>query len=318
MRTRLLPGRRGAVVAGAAIAVAVVGRAAARRGIARPGIPLGDAVARRAAMQKAVSKLIYGFASRTGADPGMACLNYGYAPLEPAARDAAPTDADDPDSYGKALYERVAGAAPLAGRDVLEVGCGRGGGAAAVFERYGPRSLVGLDLAASAIERARRDHGRPGLEFVQGDAEALPFGDAAFDVVLNVESAHWYPNVEKFLTEAFRVLRPGGALLLADLRHTSLPDDGGEVFMPRVDMRTFVAQLEASPFELVEQEDITSNVRRALELDSPRRRRMIERAYPRLLHRRALAFSGVVGTPPYEGLAGGELTYQRFVLRKAA
>jgi SAM-dependent methyltransferase len=320
MRRRLAARRRRVVaVTGAATAVALLlrkcnaGRAAPTRMVgAFRGLP-----GLRSMLQKETSRLIYGFASRAGADPGMAFLNYGYAPLESDAEDRDPTALEDPDRSGAALYERVAAGAPLRGRDVLEVGCGRGGGAAFIFEHYGPRSMLGLDLASSAVERGRRDYGRPRLEFVQGDAEALPFDDASFDVVLNVESAHWYPDVGRFLDEVFRVLRPGGLLLLADVRYTNLPEHGDDKFMPRVDMRAFIAQLNASPFVMLEQEDITDNVRRALEIDTPRRRQMIERSYPRLLRRQALAFSGVMGTPVYEGLAKGDLTYRRFVLQKS-
>jgi SAM-dependent methyltransferase len=268
--------------------------------------------ATRARLQKRVWKAVYGFSSRGGADPATAFMNYGYA-----APDAqAPTDAD-PDRFGVALYDRVAGGAPLEGRDVLEVGCGRGGGTASVFERHRPRSLVGLDLAASAIERCRREHARPGLEFVQGDAEALPFPDASFDAVLNVESAHCYPDGPRFLAEVFRVLRPGGFLLLADVRHADLGGgSGGARLLPQSDMVRFIAELGASPFALVEQEDITADVRRALELDSPRRRRLIEDAVPRPLQGAALAFAGVVGTPLHDAFAAGDMSYRRFVLQK--
>jgi SAM-dependent methyltransferase len=281
----------------------------------RAAAALRSAPAIRARVQKVVSKLIYGWISRRGANPASAFINFGYAALE---ADGNATDDQDPDRFGTSLYDRVASAAPLEGRDVLEVGCGRGGGAAFVFERHRPRALTGLDLASSAIERARREHGRPGLQFVQGDAEALPFGEASFDAVLNVESAHWYPDIGRFLAEVFRVLRPGGYLLLADLRHIDLSKHADDALMPRSDMRRFVADLHASPFVMVEDEDITANVRRALELDSPRRRQLIETGFPRLLHKQGLAFAGVVGTPIYEGLVSGEMSYRRFVLQKDA
>jgi SAM-dependent methyltransferase len=274
---------------------------------------LRGAPATRARVQKAVTKLIYGLISRRGAEPASAFINFGYSTLEP---DGTPTDNQDPDRFGIGLYDRVASGAPLEGRDVLEVGCGRGGGAAFVFERHRPRSLTALDLARSAIARAGREHGRSGLQFVEGDAEALPFGDASFDAVLNIESAHWYPDPGRFLAEVFRVLRPGGFLLLADLRHIDLSTHADDTLMPRSDMRRFVAQLHASPFVMVEDEDITANVRRALELDSPRRRELIETGFPKLLRKQALAFAGVAGTPLYEGLANGEMSYRRFVLQK--
>ncbi|HSD80676.1 MAG TPA: class I SAM-dependent methyltransferase, partial [Solirubrobacteraceae bacterium] len=182
MRRRLVPTRAAGVAAlGAAIAVALLLRSGVAEGSApaRAVAGLRDPTARRARLQKGISKLVYGMMSRAGADPATAFINYGYAALD-SGEDA--TSADDPDRFGSALYERVAGGAPLRGRDVLEVGCGRGGGAAVLFERHRPRSFVGMDLASSAIERCRRDHARPGLEFVQGDAEALPFPDASFDV----------------------------------------------------------------------------------------------------------------------------------------
>ena len=280
---------------------------------ARAAAALRDAPAVRARVQKGISKLIYGLMSRRGAEPASAFINYGYAPLEP---DGTAIDDRDPDGFGTRLYDRVASAVPLEGRDVLEVGCGRGGGAAFVFAHHRPRSLTALDLARSAIERAGREHARPGLRFVQGDAEALPFGDASFDAVLNVESAHWYPDVGRFLAEVHRVLRPGGSLLIADVRHLDLSAHAEDAVMPRSDMRRFVAELEASPFSMVEDEDITANVRRALELDSPRRRELIQTTFPRPLRKQALAFAGVVGTPVYEALADGALSYRRFVLRK--
>ena len=49
----------------------------------------------------------------------------------------------------------------ISGKQALEVGCGRGGGSAFVFERFQPSSLTGVDLAGTAIDRCRRSHGRP-------------------------------------------------------------------------------------------------------------------------------------------------------------
>ena len=58
------------------------------------------------------------------------------------------------------------------------------------------------------------------MTFQQGDAENLPFDAEQFDVVLNVESSHTYPQMEKFLSEAHRVVQPGGHFLFADIRET--------------------------------------------------------------------------------------------------
>jgi SAM-dependent methyltransferase len=267
-------------------------------------------------LQKSVWKVVYGMASRGIADPGTAFMNYGYAPLE-ESHGVGSTGDGKPDIYGIQLYDRAASGSDLTGKDVLEVGCGRGGGTAFVYDRDRPRSMTGLDLAHSAIARCRRQHVRPGLTFVRGDAEALPFADASFDVVLNVESSHCYPDVPRFLVEVHRVLRPDGFLLLADVRPTKLGPRSGDTLMPRSDVSQFLSELRDSPLTVIEQEDITANVLRALQLDGPRRRRLIENRVPGPLQAHALAFAAVEGTPLYESYATGGLTYLRLVLQKA-
>jgi ubiquinone/menaquinone biosynthesis C-methylase UbiE len=215
------------------------------------------------------------------------------------------------------LYDRVAGAAKLTDRDMLEVGCGRGGGTSSVFANHRPRSMVGIDLAGSAVAHARFRFGCPGLEFLQGDAENLPFPEECFDVVLNVESCHCYPDVPRFLEGVHRVLRPGGLLLMADVWHSDLDEATRRGVFSHKDVHQLRRYIARSPLEVLEEEDITANVRRALQLDSSRRREVIERRVPRFLRTRALQLAGVEGTPLYEAFVSGQVTYLRFKLRKA-
>ena len=102
----------------------------------------------------------------------------------------------------------------LSGLDVVEVGCGRGGGAAFLFSRHAPSSLTGVDAAPQQIEQARRRFGAQGeaLQFRVGAADSLPVEDDSADLLLSVESMHTYTDKAAFLREARRVLRPGGAL----------------------------------------------------------------------------------------------------------
>jgi SAM-dependent methyltransferase len=270
----------------------------------------------RPRVQKATWRAFYELASIRRGDPGTAMLNYGYAPLDGDA--VAPAgDVADPDRYGLQLYAAVAGAADLTGKDVLEVGCGRGGGTAFVFERFGPRSVTGLDLAHRAVDRCRQRYGRPGLSFVAGDAEQLPFADGAFDAVLSVESSHCYADPSRFWREAHRVLRPGGRLLLADLRNTHLSADSETALFARDDVAGLRDQLAAAGFRTVEEQDITANVVRALELDTPARRQRIERRVPRFLRSHVLTFAAIEGSPMYQEFADGRHTYMRFVLDRA-
>jgi SAM-dependent methyltransferase len=105
-------------------------------------------------------------------------------------------------------------------RRVLEVGCGPGWGLDMISRLEAGSSFVGLDLSPRAIEFASKRNSER-LKYVQGDAEALPFGDGEFDVVLNIESSHNYPHPERFFAEAVRVLKPGGYLVHADMMTAS-------------------------------------------------------------------------------------------------
>lgn len=107
-------------------------------------------------------------------------------------------------------------------RRILEVGCGPGWGLDLVSRLEEGSSFTGLDLSPQAIEFAsKRYTNSERLKFVQGDAEALPFADAEFDVVLNIESSHNYPHPERFFAEAARVLKPGGYFAHADMMTSS-------------------------------------------------------------------------------------------------
>ena len=102
-------------------------------------------------------------------------------------------------------------------RDVLDVGCGEG-----VLVRrlasLGARA-VGVDPSAVALERARRaESSDTSRHFVEGTAEALPFPDTSFDVVVFFNSLHHVPteSMDAALAEAARVLRPGGVLYVQE------------------------------------------------------------------------------------------------------
>jgi ubiquinone/menaquinone biosynthesis C-methylase UbiE len=99
-----------------------------------------------------------------------------------------------------ALDDLVAAAAPS---ELLEVGCGEG----VVTERLagGVPRVVGLDLDLPALRAAWAT--RDGVEFVTGDAQALPFPDDAFDAVALIESLQLVPDAERAVAEAARVAR---------------------------------------------------------------------------------------------------------------
>jgi ubiquinone/menaquinone biosynthesis C-methylase UbiE len=234
----------------------------------------------------------------------MVFMNYGWAAADGDARSLHLAPEDEPNRYCIQLYHRVAGAVDLAGRDVLEVGCGRGGGASFVMRYLKPRTLTGVDLTARAIAFCRKHYDTPGLTFVHGDAEALEFDESTFDAVINVESSHCYGAVDKFLAQVHRVLKPGGHLLYADTRS-------------RADVPRLRLQLERSGLEVIEEELLNAAVVRALELDSVRKQALIQTRVPRLLRPFLTRWAGTAKrAPAKELLRHGEKQYLRFVLQK--
>lgn len=234
----------------------------------------------------------------------MIFMNYGWADLDPQAPPLPLHPDDHFNRYCIQLYHRVASAIDLEGKDVLEVGSGRGGGASYVARYLHPNSYTGLDLTASSIRFCQAHHDIPGLTFVRGNAEELDFSPESFDAVINVESSHCYPHVERFFAGVARVLRPGGHFLYVDHRDVVVVD-------------AWRQQIHDAGLEIVEEENVSANVTRALELDNARKQALIERRVPRILRSFFNEFAGMEGTHTlYATLCSGEKEYRRFVARK--
>lgn len=234
----------------------------------------------------------------------LAFLNEGYAPLDPDEPVPVLADEDKPFQFQINLYHHVARHVDLHGKDVLEVGSGRGGGSDYVMRHLEPASVIGLDLSDVNVALATRAFGRNGLSFRQGDAEALPLPPDSFDVVVSVESSHLYPHPERFFREAHRVLRPGGHFLFVDL------GDRGR-------MQGLADQFRGAGFEVLAARDITRNVIESIRKDNDRRRRILssiakdEEDFGELA-----AWARIVGTPGYHAYCDGRDQYWSYVLRK--
>ncbi|OBK79195.1 phthiotriol/phenolphthiotriol dimycocerosates methyltransferase [Mycobacterium sp. 1274761.0] len=181
------------------------------------------------------------------------------------------SDGDELDRYAIQLYHAVVDGTDLTGKQVLEVGCGRGGGASYLTRTYHPHRYIGLDISHGGIEFCRRRHHVDGLEFVQGDAMDLPFADESFDVVINIESSHCYPNLGRFLYEVRRVLVPGGVFLYADVRR-------------RFECTLWDDELR-SRFSVVSCREINAEVLAGMELNSGRWELAADEMLPRMIRR---------------------------------
>jgi ubiquinone/menaquinone biosynthesis C-methylase UbiE len=103
------------------------------------------------------------------------------------------------------------------GERVLDVACGSGNAALAAARRaWG--NTVGVDFVPALLERGRERAAaeRLDVEFVEGDAADLPFGEGEFDVVTSVFGAMFAPDQEKAAAELLRVCKPGGRIGMAN------------------------------------------------------------------------------------------------------
>src|SRR6187551_602209 len=104
----------------------------------------------------------------------------------------------------------------LPGQRVLDVACGAGN--CAIAAARGFCDAVGLDYVPELLDRARERAAaeRYDIDFVEGDAQALPFDDGTFDVVLSTFGAMFAPDQERTAQELLRVCRSGGKIGMAN------------------------------------------------------------------------------------------------------
>jgi ubiquinone/menaquinone biosynthesis C-methylase UbiE len=267
----------------AAVAFALAG---GPRGVARHLRRLRDDHSRRPALWNRFYGLDWGDTTTN---------NYGFAPAE----------GDHPQRFQRQMYKELLRLfeqkRPLEpGLRLLEVSCGRGGGLNAFVAAAPVFDATGLDVAASAIAHCRSVFGENDrLRFVEGSALDLPFADASFDVVLNVEASNDYGDRPRFFAEVARVLKPHGLFLYTDSFRVA----------KAAQMK---AEIANAGFD-AEFTDITANVAEACRLDSPRRRELFRRSVPligRLLFSRQLEnYGGIEGSDKYRQFAEHQRAY---------
>jgi len=230
-----------------------------------------------------------------GIVPEFTVLNYGFSSeSEPSA-----VPDDNPERYCLRLYEHTVRNSNLTGADVLEVSCGRGGGASYLFATHRPARYVGLDLSEENVRIANERQSGP--EFMLGNAQALDFPDASFDIVINIEASHLYDDRKAFFAEVLRVLKPGGHFCYTDGCWAN--DDCTQ-------------DLLDAGFELKQRLEITDNVIQALQRDSDRREALFDSMAADDLRDEYKDWGGVVGYRAYRRFADRETLYFSHLLVK--
>jgi ubiquinone/menaquinone biosynthesis C-methylase UbiE len=264
-------------------------------------MPLIDELLGIGPVRKAIWQFWYPFLTRRLRKEEVLFLNYAFESEPPLGLTLDP--ADEPNRACIQLYHHVAAQVDLHSKRVLEVSCGHGGGASWITRTLGPAHYTGLDLNPTGIEFCRRRHLVPGLEFVQGDAENLPFPDQTFDAVINVEASHCYPQFARFLGHVARVLKPGGHFLYTDFRFNQQLAD-------------WERDLNTAPLVRLQSRIINAEVLRGMDANSARSLSLIVQHLPKFMHSLGRDFAGVEGSRIYEALKANEISYRSFCFRK--
>lgn len=113
------------------------------------------------------------------------------------------------------LVEKLLGFIPDRRGRILDVACGMGATTRHLLNYYNAADVVGVNISEAQLARARQN--APGATFLAMDATNLQFEDASFDNVICVEAAFHFNTRDNFLSEAHRILKPGGRLVMSDI-----------------------------------------------------------------------------------------------------
>jgi len=198
---------------------------------------------------------IYESVAESIPQPELLFFNYGF--WEPGLDDSWMVPADSRYRHHLNLVRHVLADVDLNGKSVLEIGCGRGGNCYYLSQYSGAARIFGVDLCPANLVLATRDPRLWRTEFLAGDAQQLPFADASFDVVLNLESSHCYDSFDRFIAEVVRVLKRGGFFCLADLWNVDIME---------VDWNARERTLLNSSLDVIAEENISEQVFQAMGL----------------------------------------------------
>lgn len=253
-------------------------------------------------LRKVFFKFWYWYISKIDKNADVLFMNWGYE--DPNEKIVLHPN-DEPNRYSIQLYHRLAKTVDLKGKDIVEVGCGRGGGLDYVTRTFQPANALGIDLEKAAADFGNKQYKTPGLRFMQGDAQNITLADNSYDVVLNVESSHRYPDMHKFLSHVDRILKPNGHFLLTDFRSPEkLP--------------ALLEMFKKFNFSIIEHQRINPNVLQSLSNDTARRKHLVRKYMPKFLHKTGDNFAGVIGSPTYKQIEAGEYEYFVYIFRKNA
>jgi len=273
---------------------------------------------------------LFEMAKRTGdgqswytshATNGVVCFdNWGFyekedelPPVHQSETGSCPTPVHDKNGQRMYKYMVTNGLEEnaLQGKHVLEIGSGRGKGAAYIAQEFNPKSIIGVDLNEERVALASNSFRETAnLKYRVGNALNLAFKNSTVDFVLNVESSFHYPNFTKFISEVFRVLAPGGRFLwVAPMLNR------GESFSSKLEV------FKRAGFHVSFRKDIVQavvNSRRNVlkESDNKEFQILCDSLESDVSEDALWSWAALPGSIAFDALESGEVQYIRFIAQK--
>jgi ubiquinone/menaquinone biosynthesis C-methylase UbiE len=254
----------------------------------------------KTSLREAFFRIWYWYVNKADKNAQILFMNFGYHDQN---QHIAMDEQNERDRFSVQLYHHLADSVNIQGKDIVEIGCGRGGGLSFITRTFSPAKALGIDLNKRAVRFCSRHYKMDGLSFAQGDAQKLELEDDSCDIVMNIESSHRYPNMTAFLKEVCRILRSGGYFLFTDFRYDS-------------EMEEMKKCLEDCGLTMIKEKNINKEVVAALALDDMRRRNLIQKLAPKFLHNIALNFAGTTGSDTYNNFASNKYIYFSYIYKK--
>jgi SAM-dependent methyltransferase len=259
----------------------------------------------KGAGQRAWVEILYGQAQRVFGRPRF--MNLGFANLPDWKLPIELRAEDEPYRFPIQLYHQLLAQVETRGCRILEVGCGAAGGLDYIRKYLQPALAIGLDIVAENFASLRSTERVSAPAVVLASAEWLPFRDREFDIVVSVESSEHYHDIDRFMREVRRVLKPRGKLLLADLRWDGRFDSDWGASRSAGQLKR---QIEAAGFRVLGFDDISRNVLRSIEMqDDAKQNGLMHCGLAGNDRKQFREIMLCVGSRNYEKLRQGELRY---------
>jgi ubiquinone/menaquinone biosynthesis C-methylase UbiE len=229
-------------------------------------------------------------------------MNYGYKHLSEDDKLNLLYD-DEKNRYYIQLYNHVISKAELYYKDILEVSSGKGGGASYINRYYTPKTYTGMEVTNNLVNFCNSYYNEPGLAFVKGNIDHLPFDKDSFDIVINIGSSRFYNNLPAFFNEVYRVLRKDSCFLFADIIEKNL-------------LETVKHQLRMAGFTIEYKTNITGNIIATFNDEQNSQDKSFKERIPGFMKKAFSPFIHTNDSETQESLVQGRSVYISFVLKK--